>query len=289
MLSIIMPAHNEATVIARSLRALITGARPDELDIVVVCNGCSDDTAIKARNISPAIRVIETSVASKTNALNLGDAAARTFPRIYVDADVVVSLETIRILANRLARGDVLAVAPLPRMCFHHSSRAVQAYYAVRAKLPSAGEGIGGSGVYALSAAGRARFDVFPNITADDAYVRHHFSPRERATLLSVNSAVYAPSTIPDLIAIRTRVYYGIRELGRRFPELVANSSPSNNRALLRLSRQPTMWPSIAIYLFVNLFARYSADAKAKRRAYKWAQDQSSRRQTARQDSEAAS
>src|ERR1700739_295220 len=87
MISIVIPARNESAVIARTLRAITTDALPDELDVIVVCNGCTDDTATIARGFGTAARVIETAVGNKTHALNLGDQSARSFPRIYVDAD----------------------------------------------------------------------------------------------------------------------------------------------------------------------------------------------------------
>src|SRR5262245_58336894 len=49
MASVVIPAHNEARVIERGLSSLLEGARPGELEIVVVCNGCTDDTAARAR------------------------------------------------------------------------------------------------------------------------------------------------------------------------------------------------------------------------------------------------
>ena len=111
MISIIVPAYNESTVIARALAAITAGAKRDEIDVIVVCNGCTDDTASKAREFGPPIRVIETSVGNKAHALNVGDKAARSFPRIYADSDVVISLDTIRAIAARFERGDALAVA----------------------------------------------------------------------------------------------------------------------------------------------------------------------------------
>src|SRR5258708_29449590 len=99
MISVIIPAHNESSVIARTLEAMTVGADLREIDVIVVCNGCSDDTAAVARRFAPRIRVIETAVASKSNAMNLGDQAAYGFPRIYVDADVVLTVEAIRTLA----------------------------------------------------------------------------------------------------------------------------------------------------------------------------------------------
>jgi len=73
MISIVIPARNEAPVIARNLRALTTGAAVDEIDVVVVCNACTDDTAGVARSFGPPVRVIETEVGGKAHALNLGD------------------------------------------------------------------------------------------------------------------------------------------------------------------------------------------------------------------------
>ena len=46
--SVIIPAHNEESVIGRCLAAMLEGAQPGELEIIVVCNGCSDRTGEKA-------------------------------------------------------------------------------------------------------------------------------------------------------------------------------------------------------------------------------------------------
>src|ERR1700677_4435532 len=164
MISVIIPAHNEGSVIARSLKAITIGAAPGGIEVIVVCNGCTDDTASVARSFGPIVNVIVTDVASKTRALNLGDQAANGSTRIYVDADVVIGLNTIRRLASRLASGDVLAVAPKPIFELAGCSWPVRAYYEIRSLLPSSHEGIGGSGVYALSEAGRKRFGEFPTL-----------------------------------------------------------------------------------------------------------------------------
>src|SRR5687768_15628594 len=112
MISVIIPAHNEERVIGRGVAAVTAEARPGELEVIVVCNGCRDGTADEARRVGEEVRVIVTDVASKVHALNLGDAAARGFPRFFVDADVVLTLDELRRLAARLESGDVLAVAP---------------------------------------------------------------------------------------------------------------------------------------------------------------------------------
>src|SRR6185312_1201240 len=48
MISVVIAAHNEARVIGGCLDALLADAGPDDLDIVVVANGCTDDTAAVA-------------------------------------------------------------------------------------------------------------------------------------------------------------------------------------------------------------------------------------------------
>src|SRR5437879_7884120 len=106
MISVIVPAHNEHSVISRTLKTMTARAIPGELDVIVVCNGCTDDTAAVAGSFGPPVRVIETGLAGKTLALNLGDKAATFFPRIYADADVHITIETMRTLANRLERSE---------------------------------------------------------------------------------------------------------------------------------------------------------------------------------------
>ena len=144
MISVIVPAHNEHSVISRTLKTMTARAIPGELDVIVVCNGCTDDTAAVAGSFGPPVRVIETGLAGKTLALNLGDKAATFFPRIYADADVHITIETMRTLANRLETGDVLAVAPIANIDLKDCSWLVRAYYEIRSLLPSGREGIGG-------------------------------------------------------------------------------------------------------------------------------------------------
>ena len=79
----------------------------------------------------------------------------------------------------------------------------VRACFDITSRLPSAEEGIGGSGVYALSEAGHRRFREFPMVTSDDGYVRIQFRPEERETLTSASSTVFAPATIKDLVAVQ--------------------------------------------------------------------------------------
>ena len=278
MISIIVPAHNESTVIARTLKQWVSRPGSEELSIVVVCNGCSDETATIARSFGSTVRVIESDVASKTHALNIGDQISSGFPRIYVDADIVITLDAVRALAKRLERGDVLAVAPTPDIDLTGCSRAVRLYFGIRSRLPSSRQGFGGSGVYALSETGRGRFAQFPDVIADDTYVRLQFKPEERETLGSVRSTVFPARTIRQLITVRSRAYAGNFELARRFPNLCMNKGESNDRTLIGLFKYNRLWPGLLIYCYVNILARCRAVVRSRIRASVWPRDDTSRR-----------
>jgi len=277
MISIVVPAFNESAVIARTLDAMTSGANRSELDVIVVCNGCTDNTASIARSFGPPVRVIETGVPSKSHALNLGDQAAVCFPRLYVDADVMIGINTIRKLAQRLGRGDVHVVAPTAHIEFSTCSWPVRAYGNIRSFLPSAKEGVGGSGVYALSEIGHRRIREFPNLIADDGYVRIHFAAEERETVASAMSTVFYPATLKHLIATKTRSHYGSFELARAFPGLWKNKGKSNTAALLELFKYPWLWHKLLIYCFVMSIAKVRARRQLYKKIRTWQRDQSSR------------
>jgi glycosyltransferase involved in cell wall biosynthesis len=278
MTSIVVPAHNEANVICRGLRALTDGAEPGELEVIVICNGCTDATAELARGVGGPVKVIETSVASKAHALNLGDRAAAGFPRLYVDGDVTLSLDSVRALVRRLDQGDVLAAAPRHQMDLSRCSWAVRAFYDVDSRLPTQQVGIGGSGVYALSAAGRARFQEFPRITADDAFVRLQFQPRERARVDEARSVVTPPRELAGVVSIKTRSHYGNHELNWLYPELAQNAGKSNLPTIFRLAMLPWRWPKLAVYGYVKVRARMLAKRRIRScEGVEWERDDTSR------------
>ncbi len=278
MISVIIPAHNEASVMDRTLRAMTEGAQSGDLDIVVVCNGCNDNTAAVARKFAPQVRVIETKTPGKTNALNLGDSVAHSFPRVYADADVVITPDSLGLLAQRLDRGDVHAAAPKAVIDLTGCSWPVRAYYGIRSLLPSANEGIGGSGVYALSETGRQRFREFPAVTADDGFVRIQFREDERETIAAASSTVFPPRTLATLIATKTRSHFGSLELMQMFPQQWQNRGESNNRLLLQLFRNPLLWPRLAVYCFITVICKRQAKKRLRAATpVAWERDDTSR------------
>ena len=151
--SVVIPAHNEAGVIGRCLDALFHGFAHGELDVVVACNGCRDDTAQLARASGHPVRVIDLEVASKAAALRAGDAAAMTFPRLYLDADVVLDGGAARSVFDHLKAGALAARPPISYDS-SRSSATVRSYYRARAQVPAVLRSLWGAGVYGLSEAG---------------------------------------------------------------------------------------------------------------------------------------
>ena len=279
-LSVVIAAYNEDEVIGRCLDALLSTARPTELEIVVVCNGCTDRTAEVARAYGDGVRVIETPIASKTAALNLGDDAASGFPRLYVDADVTLPLASVRRIAGRLAEPDALAAAPTMQVDLRGSSLAVRAYYRVWTRLPYVREGMIGVGVYALSEDGRRRFEAFPDVIADDGYVRALFDASERVCVDDAPVRVYAPKRFSDLVRIKTRSRLGRYELGQRFPDLMARErgTKSYSDAVRTLVVLPWLWPAAFVYAAVQVKTRWRARRQlASLDTYVWERDPSSR------------
>lgn len=279
--SVIIPAHDEEAVIGRLLRALGEGPEGGALDVIVVCNGCGDRTADVARQ--HGVRVIEIPEPSKIAALNAGDAAAVAYPRLYVDADIVLTGATVRAVARTLEEPGVHYASPPGVMATAGRPWVVRAFFELWAALPSDGDSPVGSGVYAFDEAGRARFDRFPPIVADDLFARVLFRRDERRIVPTEPVVVEAPHTVEALVRRRTRVYAGNSqvsahpELGR-LPGLAERRGPWW-RAVLD---NPRLAPNAVPYVVINTVAKLSARRAAQRAApIAWGRDETTRQATA--------
>jgi len=280
MISVIVPAHNEEAVIHRCLSALKTAEiNSQQLELIVVCNGCSDKTAEIASGF-PLVRVIETDIASKVNALNLGDQAAKGFPRVYLDADVVLDLadmlETISVLESN---ASLLAVAPAPNFDLSRANFWVKCFYRIWLKLPyfSAKHMIG-SGVYILSRAGRDRFQEFPNLISDDGYVRSLFSDEERLTVKNVSFTVFAPGNLGSLIKIKSRARFGNMEVVYKYPEAKLGGENTPAAFLKVVLQQPWLAPSAIVYAYVQWRTKVNSKKRFAQQDFStWERDDSAR------------
>lgn len=134
--AVIIPAHNEERVIARTLDGLLPLLSSPEVDVIVVCNGCTDGTAEVARRYA-GVTVLETPVGSKPAAMNLGDAATERWPRLYLDADIEVEASAVEAVFRELSRpGAPLASRPSSIVDTRGAMFPVRSYYRARARIP---------------------------------------------------------------------------------------------------------------------------------------------------------
>ena len=243
-MSIVIPAHDEGPLVRQNLERMLRGAEPGEFEVVVVANGCSDDTAAQAAEV-PGVEVVEIAQGSKIAALNAGDERARVFPRAYIDADVTLTVSALRALAEALSSTDFpRAAAPRLIVDPSRSSLPVRAHSRIWATSSYRSRGHVGSGVYAVNAAGRKRWEAFPDVIADDRFVQLRFSPEERMTLADETFTVHAPRTMRALVRRGVRI-----ELGNR--QLPDDSTERDRGGLLaRVARTPRLWASFPFYLW---------------------------------------
>lgn len=272
-LSVVVPAHDEATIIGPLLREL---AADPLIEIVVAANGCTDDTVGVARASAPRGAVLEVPTAGKPSALNAGDEAATAWPRVYLDADVRVAAGTLRRLAEQMdAHGGAIVAAPRLEVELSGCSVLVRAHYRIWELTDYRMRAHVGSGLYALSAAGRARFAHFPSVIADDLYVQTRFTEDERLVTDGV-FVVPAPRTFRALLRRGERIALGNLEL-EAHGETVGEGG--GGRALLgRVFRRPALWPSFAVYLVGRLIVRGRARRRWRRGELSaWNRDETTR------------
>lgn len=274
--SVVIPAHDEAGVIDRTLASLGTGVAPGALDVVVVCNGCTDDTASAARRV-PGVRVVEIPEASKSRAVEVGSRATTVFPRVHLDADVEIPGADVLALAAAVRAGGVLAAGPRRRLPLERSSWPVRAYYRVWQQLPQVEDGLFGRGVYALSSEGQARVDALPTVMGDDLAVSDAFADHERTVVDEAAVVVRPPRTLSDLVRRRTRAATGNAQatnLGVRRPGSV--TTPGILWGLGRRDLRTAL--CLPAFLGVTLLARLRSRAALHAGDFDtWLRDESSR------------
>ena len=230
MLSVIIPAHNEAAWIGPCLDALISQDRgaPAEVEILVAANACTDATVAVAERHRARIEargwrleVLDIAEGGKPNALNRADAVAQGALRLYLDSDVICSPGILGQIAGALARPEPVyasgrfIVTPPRSWVTRHYAR-------LWTRLPFMTTGVPGGGLFAVNAAGRARWDTFPAVIADDSFARLQFSPAERVGVPADYVTPLAEG-FSALVQVRRRWDAGSRELAEKYPELMSN------------------------------------------------------------------
>jgi len=278
--TIIIPAHNEGPVIGRLLQQLVPGASTEK--VIVVANGCTDNTAEVAASFGPRVQVLSISVASKHAALAAGGQAATEPPCIYVDADVELRAQDVQALVAALHQPGILAAAPELVLDQTGAPWSVRWYYDVWARLPEVRRGLFGRGVIAVTQQGQERVAGLPPLLGDDLAASLSFAPHERCIVPDARAIVHVPRTFPDLLRRRVRVAVGGAQMQRltQIPGRAARTRVSDLVTIVR--SEPRVAPRVAFFLSVAVLARLRASRAVARGDFTtWLRDESSRRGTA--------
>jgi hypothetical protein len=286
--SVVIPAHNEERTIGRLLTALApeagTGSGPvpaqdppGSLEVVVVCNGCTDATADVARAFGPEVTVVETPVAGKAHALTLGHEVASGFPRAVVDADVQITRRSLMALGAAVADGPFLASAPRRHLELAGASWPVRWYYDVWQRLPQVESGLFGRGVVVVSEVGAARLLDLPPVMSDDLVASEAFGPQERTIVPDAVVSIWPSRTLRDLVRRRIRVVTGNAQADGQ--GLRSAQAHTGVRTLLRIAAaDPRLLPRVVVFVAVAAIARLLARRAIARGDFTtWLRDDSSR------------
>ena len=264
--SIIIPAHNEATLIGQCLKSLLASdPLPDgwQAAVLVIANGCTDATAdIAQSHTSQAIArgwsltVIEEAGGGKLNALNIADEAACGTNRLYLDADVTLDPGLLWQLVGALDSDTPRFASGQPALT-QAGSEITRLYGRFWQTLPFVTAGVPGFGVFAMNAGGRARWGQWPDIISDDTFARLNFASGER---VRVNAVYHWPMVegFTNLVRVRRRQNDGVKEIAARFAYLLENDDKPRLTLpglLIRLIRDPL---AFAAYAAVSLAVKTS-------------------------------
>ncbi len=234
--SVIIPAYNEEALILKTLTGLFDDDSLMNIELLVVCNGCKDQTyfktlsfikenslLLKQKNI--VLLVLETSKASKTNALNIGISNSHSSIKILMDADIQICGEDLNILVGELHSQNLKAISPRVKFSFENSNFWVKQYYRVASRsFYNINNRL--SNVIALSADGIKRISPLPDIIADDEYIRRQFSPNEIAVSQRCTFIFTCTKNLVNLLQILTRVERGNVQLNSCY----RNTSITNSK-----------------------------------------------------------
>ena len=233
----IVPACNEEAYIGPCLDALaaqtlepgaIGGAR-----LILAANACRDRTVATADTHAAALRakgwqvdLLDLPEGGKLRALNAAEAriaAGDPAVRLFLDADIRCSPDLVRQIMQALA-GESPRYASGRLTVARAQSWVSRCYGRVWQNLPFMKTNVPGAGVFAVNAAGRRRWEAFPDIIADDLFVRLCFAPGER---IRVEADYLWPLVegFAALVKVRRRQDAGTAELALRYPDLMANES----------------------------------------------------------------
>jgi glycosyltransferase involved in cell wall biosynthesis len=246
--AVIIPAHDEEVALRRCLAGLAQQTYPGAVEVIVVANGCEDDTvgvALECRAQLPsnfALRVIELPVAAKWQALNAADEAAESESRVYLDGDIVLSPNALQGLVGILAEDGPRLAQPEVAVARGPNSYPVRAFVRVWSTLPYVRSQVLGLGCYAVNARGRELWDTFPPLGADDTFVRFRFDDADKRVVHGATMTLSFPTSLRELILVRARWCRLSREVRGTEPLLPPTERRRWATAARFVATRPSLW-----------------------------------------------
>jgi cellulose synthase/poly-beta-1,6-N-acetylglucosamine synthase-like glycosyltransferase len=193
--------RNECAFVERRLLDLLAQSyAPERLEVVVVCNGSTDDTAAIARGLAERhkrIRVLNSPAdCGKAGALNLAVASSDADIVVFADARQTFERDAVARLIEPFSDPAVGAVTGrlIVRRAELTSVEGVRLYWGLETRLREAesktGSVVGATG--AIYAARRALVDeVPPNLILDDVYVPLRIAMRGHRILMAPTAVAF--------------------------------------------------------------------------------------------------
>jgi glycosyltransferase involved in cell wall biosynthesis len=259
---VVIPAYNGAELLGRSMNSLAQQRFDGDLRVVVGVNDGRADTLATAERLGSLLRrpgaacVVLRTPPGRCAAFRAAEELLPPGPRLFLDQDAVLSPGAVAALAAVLTPGTGVHFAvPVLRLA-PRRSRVSRAYYRMWRELPYVRRSPVTIGAYAVSAAGRRRWESFPTLYSDDKWVRWHFAPAERRVVRTASYQVIVPDGVRALIRARHRYRRGNRELARLSPPPpYADDVIRRDGALRCLTARPGRWPAAAVFLAVHVAA----------------------------------
>jgi len=269
--AIIIAAYNEESSIDQLLTNL-GGGKSNLFQIVVMCNGCTDNTEKTIRTQFPDVYLGALQEASKSLAIRAAETLDIGFPRLYLDADIGLSEKQAESLFNAVkADNQVGLFVPASKTDTKSSSYLVDQYYQAWYSTSFVKEQGFGCGCYIINQSSREAFGLWPELISDDGFLRAIFD--NVVVINEVCVTVTAPKTILSLLKIKTRSKYGNIEL-KQYLQKNNLENLGNKRVVIPAKLSLT---HKTIYSFVNAYAKAVAYWKMYTGTFKWHTDHSSR------------
>lgn len=140
-LTVVIPTHNRAKTLRRCLDALADQDFAGRFEVVVVMDGCVDDSTHVVAEASRRlpVRGIEQRQQGPGAARNRGAAAAQGSALLFIDDDILLAQGAVRAHAEAQARAPALVIGPIETVALRRGlpTRSVEFWKAIRRRHES--------------------------------------------------------------------------------------------------------------------------------------------------------